>query len=188
MDPIRIHDGVLADPQVYRARALSNRFQTVQDQSVQFRGIAPCADPTIPMWLKEHYPKLHPLVSFFRQSPEGQLEPHTVHEDRSMGDITALYYVNPQPPTGDGTNFMRHRVTGVTVSTKPYGSQAWLEDAKGWGDPDLWECWKHVPARFNRLVAFPAALYHSRAILENYGSIESGTARLLQVVFCEGTL
>lgn len=182
---IQIHDDVLPDPEAYRARALQRRFQTVQDGVVQFHGISPCADPTIPMWLVQHYPQLQPTTSFFRQSPLGQVEPHTIHDDRSMGDVTAIYYLTPHPPEGDGTIFWWNTRTGATAASSetPEEQQA---EAQSWFDPSQWEIATRVAAKFNRLVLFPANLFHSRAIPENFGAGES--ARLIQVIFSSGAL
>jgi hypothetical protein len=157
----------------------------VQDGVVQFHGIAPCADPTLPIWLKTHYPTLDPIVSFFRHSPIGQEEPHYVHDDRSMGDVTAIFYLTHDPPEGDGTIFWRHTRTGATagMSTTPDEMQA---EAHSWFDLGQWEVDQHVPAKFNRVVLFPAARVHSRAIPENFG--DGDDARLIQVVFCTGVL
>lgn len=181
---VYIHDRVLADPVGYRARALVRRFQTVEDGVVRFQGIADCADPTLPIWLKEHYPTLMPVVSFFRRSPEWQDEPHYIHDDRSMGDYTAIYYMNPDPAEGDGTNFYRNRESGAFAATST--GEAIGQEAVSWFDLDQWDLWLHVPAQFNRLVLFPAAYWHSRAIPENYG--EGDAARLIQVCFSTGVL
>lgn len=184
---IIIHDGVLNDPLAYRARALALRFQTVQDGSAVFRGIAPSDDPTIPRWITTHYPTLQPVTSFFRLSPQGQREPHAIHTDASMGAATTILYLNPDPPVGDGTNFYRHRVTGATAShATDYAGM--LAEGMDWFDPDQWELLTHVAAKFNRIVTFPAGLFHSRAILENYGTTADQSARLIQVVFSEGEL
>lgn len=183
---IQIHDDVLPDADAYRARALAMRFQTVQDGVVQFRGIAPCADPTVPMWLVQRYPQLRPTTSFFRQSPLGQVEPHTIHADTSMGDVTAILYLSPDPPEGDGTNFFQHVPTGKLETTAALGSDESQREAVAWFDASQWTRWRHVPAKFNRLVVFPAALFHARAIEENYGAGDE--ARLIQVIFSEGRI
>lgn len=182
---IQIHDDVLPSAEAYRARALSGRFQTVEDGVVQFRGIQPCADPTLPMWLKTHYPSLDPIVSFFRQSPLGQEEPHYLHDDRSMGTVTAIYYLTIDPPEGDGTLFWRNTRTGATTATATTPAEMQAE-AVSWFDLEQWDVASHVAAKFNRLVLFPADLVHSRAIPENFG--EGAEARLIQVVFCTGAL
>jgi hypothetical protein len=182
--PIQVWDDVLPDPDAYRGRALKQRFQTVHDGPVVFHGMAPCADPTIPIKIVLTYPDLMPTLSFFRQSPEGQEEPHYVHDDRSMGDWTAIYYLNPEPAEGDGTAFYCHLPTGRIAGETSAGTEEWKADAAAWFDLAQWERWNLVPAKFNRLVMFPAALFHARAIPENYGAGDE--SRLIQIVFGTG--
>jgi len=178
---VTVHEDVLPDPVAYRAMALTQRFQAVHDGAVTFQRIAPCADPTVPMWVVKHYPQLTPTLSFFRQSEQDQAEPHYIHTDASMGDWTALLYLNPEPPGDDGTAFWTHvptdRVSSLLLTT---------EEASTWFDGSQWTPWHVVDARFNRLVIFPASLYHSRRLFGNYG--QGDAARLLQVVFGKGSL
>lgn len=183
-EPILVFDDVLPDPMAYRARSLTQRFQTVHDGPVVFHGMAPCADPTIPMVIGLSYPTLVPTLSFFRRSPEGQKEPHYLHDDRSMGDWTAIYYLSPEPPEGDGTSFFAHVVTGKTESTAPIGSEDWREEVSAWSDLDQWERWTTVEAKFNRLVLFRANLFHARALRDNYGAGDE--SRLIQICFGTG--
>lgn len=182
---IQIHDDVLPDADAYRARALAMRFQTVQDGVVQFHGIAPCADPTVPLWLVQHYPQLRPTTSFFRSSPLGQIEPHYIHDDRSMGDVTAIYYLTLEPPDGDGTIFWRNTRTGATEAHSSTLEEMG-DEARSWFDGAQWEVAARVAAKFNRLVLFNAGAFHSRAIPENFGADDS--ARLVQVIFSCGSL
>lgn len=122
------------------------------------------------------FPAAHHLVSFFRKSPAGQIEPNDIHTDAEMGDWTGILYLNHNPHPGDGTVFWRQK-----------------------GGPDTGEIWKvighdrsqwdevcRVPAKFNRLLLFDAKLYHSRAIVENYG--QGDDARLIQVIFGKGEI
>lgn len=185
-EPIRYFDDVLPDPMAYRARALRQRFASVHDGPVTFHGMAPCADPTIPIRIVGAFPALEPTLSFFRRSPLGQVEPHLIHDDRSMGDWTAIYYLNPTPAIGDGTAFFRHKETGAIAGTAEPGSDEWKADAAAWFDESQWEQWASVDATFNRLVLFQAALFHARAIPENYG--EGDESRLIQIVFGNGEL
>lgn len=183
-DPIRIFDDVLPDPLAYRARALRQRFETVHDGPVTFQGMAACADPTIPIKLVTNYPQLTPTLSFFRRSPQGQQEPHYLHDDRSMGDWTSIYYLSPDPPVGDGTAFYKNRATGeVSAGTVP-GSDEWKQEALAWFDLSQWEQWAFADAKFNRLVLFPASFFHSRGLVDNYG--EGDMSRLIQVCFGTG--
>jgi len=177
---IVVHDDVLPDPMAYRAMALQQRFQAVQDGAVTFQRMAPCADPVLPMWIVRHYPQLTPTLSFFRQGEQDQTEPHYIHTDASMGDWTAILYLNSEPPPEDGTAFWKHRETGQVRSREVSAQEAatWFDDA--------WELWRVVEAKFNRLVLFPAPLYHSRTMRQNYG--HGDNARLIQVCFGTGRL
>lgn len=181
-----VFDGVLADPVAYRAAALAGPFGSVSVAGDQcFHGIQITDDPTFPRWITERFPQLTPTLSFFRQSPAGQLEPNYVHTDRDMGDWTAILYLNPQPAAGDGTTFWRHRKTG------DFGS--WTNDAvaledehRAWRDLKQWEPVARIDAKFGRALVFSAERFHSRTLPENYGTGDD--ARLIQVAFGIGAL
>ena len=165
MKPTFIHDAVLPQPEPYRQMALAQPFQSVSFGPITFHGIAPCELPNpLVHWIETTYPMLEPTLSFFRQSPAGQQEPHYVHTDTDMGDWTGLFYLTPDPPAGDGTVFYAPR--------RP--------DA-AWDDETAWDREGFVFARWNRLLLFPADVPHSRALRDNYGN--GNTARLIQVVF-----
>lgn len=171
---IQVHDDVLVNPETYRRDALAQSFGTVDLGHVVFHGIALSAQPDLRQWFEAQYPDFHAQVSFFRQSPEGQQEPNDIHNDVDMGDLTAIFYLTPHPPVGDGTLFWRDRASGDIDAPEPF---AGADGARA----TSWEVWKAVPARFNRCLVFAAPYFHSRAILENYGAGDS--ARLIQVLF-----
>lgn len=179
-------DGVLADPVAYRNAVLARPFGDVSfGPDLTFHGIQLAEDQTFPAWIAREFPKLTPTLSFFRQSPLGQVEPNYVHTDRDMGDWTAILYLTPRPAAGDGTTFWRHRPTGALCSVAT-GPDAAREEQRAWRDPTQWVPVSHVAAVFGRAVVFPAARFHSRSIRENYGAAD--TARLIQVVFGLGSL
>jgi hypothetical protein len=183
---LRVHDEVIADWHAYTAAVRALPFRSVPVGAALFHGIAPCADPTLPDWIRAHHPHAVPTVSFYRQSPAGQVEPNLIHTDRDMGDWTGIFYLTVDPPPDDGTTFWRDRDTGATASTATTEAD-FLAEWPTWRDGDRWEPWHTVDAAPNRLVLFPAPLFHSRAIVDNYGT--AGTdARLIQVVFGTGTL
>lgn len=177
---VRVIDDFLPQPVAYRARALSLEYKTVKFETCEFQGIAPAFDNEVPLRIQETFPQATPTLSFFRRSPEGQEEPHFIHTDADMGEWTAILYLNPKPPAGDGTTFWRHIESGTDQSTEPGALLAEGLTADGWKPRHT------VEARFNRLVVFPASLYHSRAIAGNYGA--GAGARLTQIVFGRGQL
>jgi hypothetical protein len=160
---IRVIDDVLADPMAYRERALSREFRDVTIGADTFKGIAD-AEPI----------RNGTVLTFFRKSPRGQMEPNYIHSDEGMGNATGIYYMNPDPPEGDGTTFWR--------SPEGWISGPWTEDVdKSAKSMKGWTAWRHCQARFNRLVVFDSRYFHSRSILENYGLGDE--ARLIQVMF-----
>lgn len=183
---IQVFDDVLPDPMAYRAEALTQTFANVETgPGVVFQGIAPNVPSTLPDWLFAKFTGIKPTLSFFRKSPKGQEEPNLIHTDRDMGDWTAILYLNPETPAGDGTDFYQRILTGERESLSASDDafhQEWLE----WRKPEMWAKWHHVEAKFNRLLVFTSSLYHARAIPENYG--EGDNARLLQLVFGTGDL
>jgi hypothetical protein len=179
---IHVYDDVLPDPEGYRALALAHAFRTFTIGNVEWRGFAECEPPGLTDWLQGLRPDLKATLSLLRQSPKGQAEPHYIHTDRSMGDWTAILYLTPSPKAGDGTDFWRHRWSGVTESRAQSATEM-AQEASAWSDQDQWSLRQHVASRFNRVVLFPAEYFHSRALYENYG--DGDTARLTQIVFCE---
>jgi hypothetical protein len=153
---IRVLDNVLADPHAYRARALAQEFRDVTIGPDTFRGIAPCPEGDVAAVAVQAL-GAEPVLTFFRKSPRGQIEPNYVHSDKDMGSFTGIYYMNPDPPHGDGTKFWE------------------------WDDGQGWRETAEVEARFNRLLLFSTDLHHSRALYNNYG--QGDDARLIQVVF-----
>lgn len=153
-----VFDDFLQDPYDCLAEAKLREFRSYSFGDDTFHGIAPGGVDPISNALRTF--GLSPSVSFFRRSPHGQVEPNFVHTDEMMGDWTAILYLNPEPPKGDGTIF--------------------------WGLLEMDKPERLVEAKFNRMVLFDARLRHSRAIFENYG--EGDSARLIQVTFGTGDL
>jgi hypothetical protein len=175
---ITVLDDVLLSPQIYRAAALGLPFTDVHDGDDTFHGIAETANQTLPDVLMGILPPgATPVLTFFRQSPEGQVEPNFIHSDQAMSKLTAILYLSPAPPAGDGTDFWR------TVDT--YEDHGPL-DKVAMADLENWTRWHHVEARFNRLLLFKGDLYHSRSLRANYGTGDD--ARLIQVAFVDGEM
>lgn len=185
MTPL-VFDDVLADPLAYRALCLAMPRQDHDMLGVVWRGYSKAPDRSLPAWIESRYPTLTVVTNLTRLSPLGQETPNYVHTDTDMGDVTGIFYLNPDPPIDDGTVFYRHRETGRDVSVATDAIDR-IEEGFAWRDLANWRRMSIVPARFNRLVLFPAGAYHSRAILENYGDTDE-QARLIQICFCVGHL
>lgn len=178
-DPaIVVIDDVLADPDAYRAMALSLPYQSYTIGLATFHGIA-LAPPAVSELIATMEARRKPTLSFFRKSPKGQTEPNYIHSDRSMGTWTGLLYLTKDAREDDGTVFWEHESgerfdTSETVDAYTTNGLRWLET-------DQWMPWFTVAAKFNRLLLFESPYYHSRAIRENYG--EGDSARLVNVTF-----
>jgi hypothetical protein len=152
---IKILDDALPDPAAYLVETKRLTFRSLKAGPDTFKGIALSHRGDVDR-VAERETGASSVLSFFRKSPHGQVEPNYVHSDEAMGAFTGIYYMNPDPPEGDGTAF-------------------WERDGSGWKMVRL------VPAKFNRLLTFSAGLHHSRALFDNYG--EGDGARLIQVIF-----
>lgn len=152
---IQVLDDVLPNPLAYLAEVKRLPFRDVMLGTDRFKGIALSRRGNVDK-AAEAETNAAAFLSFFRRSPEGQIEPNYVHSDEMMGRFTGIYYMNPQPADGDGTAF-------------------WEKDGGEWKMTRL------VHAKFNRLLTFNADLHHSRALFNNYG--EGDGARLIQVIF-----
>lgn len=179
-DPnILVFDDVLEDAEGYRAMALALPYQSYTLGLATFHGIA-MAPPTLSDLIATACPTLKPTLTFFRKSPAGQQEPHFVHSDRSMGEWTGLLYLTPDPPADDGTAFWEHVDSGERCDASPT-VDAYTTNGLRWLATDAWREWHRVAAKFNRLLLFSAAYYHSRALFDNYG--QGDAARLVNVTF-----
>lgn len=181
---IRVLDDVVPEPDVYRQAALAQPFKDIAAGDIIFHGMSPVGPSPLSQWLEETF-GLHTTFSAFRHSPEGQEEPSFIHTDRDMGEWTAILYLNPDPPEGDGTSFWRHIASGAIQSTATTEDEQFLEWMT-WRDREQWEAWHTVPAVFNRVLLFPSPYFHSRAIHDNWG--EGENARLVQLCFGTGVV
>lgn len=172
---IEVIDDVLPNLAAYRQRALGATFVNIEIAGDVFRGIALETDRTLPDLLEALRPGAVTVLSFFRKSPAGQVEPNYIHSDAEMGDYTGILYLNPDPPPGDGTVFWQRRSDGARRG---------LLIGEAGKRLDEWEPRQRIGAKFGRLLIFQADLFHSRALEANYG--HGDDARLTQVVFLRG--
>ena len=174
---IRVFDDFLPDPLAYREAALTTEFKSFYFPHCVFHGISHLPiNNILPIRLADLIPGLKPTLTFFRKSPLGQEEPNFIHTDIDMGEITGILYLNPNPPKDDGTVFWTHS-SGAIESRIPHERSEEGRVSGGWKPRQA------VSAKFNRLLVFPSAYFHSRALYDNWGDGDS--ARLTQVVFSQ---
>ncbi len=173
-------DDAISRPEAYRREALRKPFRRIDFGHIAFNGIAEASLETgLAKLIRTSFPDLTPTLSVFRKSPSGQKEPNYIHCDAELGTWTAILYLNPDPPSGDGTFFWRNTETGAIRGTAKEAVSAFSKQGSC-------TIWKRIEAKFNRVLFFEADLFHSRAFYENYG--QDDDARLIQVVFGTGKL
>lgn len=183
---ILVIDDLLPDPDAYRQAVLAASYEDVNVGHAVFHGIGFLPqDVSAPLVAALTAIGIEPTVTMARQSPHGQDEPNFIHTDTDMGEVTAIFYLTPTPAEGDGTTFWRHQ-SGCIASEAP-DDETRVQEALEWRQRAHWTPWVTIPARFNRLLIFPAPLFHSRALEANYGAVADGTARLIQLVFGRAT-
>lgn len=181
MREIQIIDAFIPQINSYSFLASNLKFHSFHFEKCSFHGISVTpTDGPVPELIKQVFPKAEPTLSFFRQSPEGQVEPHFIHTDVDMGDWSAILYLNEDPPESDGTCFWTYVKTGAIESLIPHERSEEGTSSAGWA------LRKFVPAKMNRLLVFPSSFFHSRAMHENWG--EGVDSRLTQVTFGKGDI
>lgn len=150
-----IFDNVIKDPKAYVNEILSNGFETYVDGDRQFKGVMKRQGDELESFVTDMFTEYYVDLSFVRQSPYLQEEPNFKHKDDMMGDLTVILYLNELRPMDDGT-------------------MLYDEDEKEM-------C--RIKSKFNRMIVFDSETLHSRSMFHNFGSVEDGTARLIQVMF-----
>ena len=168
---IQVFKNVLKDPDGYREQALNQKFSDKTYGGQTFKGISEVDPEGNPIVMAASEVAIgDPVLSFFRKSPLGQKEPNYIHSDIDMGEFSAVYYMNPEPPPGDGTTFWE-------IDGRRSGE--WDDEVKK--SLDRATPWTQIPGEYNSMVVFRSDLFHSRSLVENYGHGDS--SRLIQVVF-----
>jgi hypothetical protein len=134
-----------------------------------------------------------------RRPHETQLIQRVPHYDSVQpADFALLHYLG-RTPMG-GTGFYRHRRTGYELLS-PHRSEAFHaaldQDLETFGPPqpvyfnessEAWEKIGEVEWRFNRLVIYPGALFHSGLIPDDFAfSSDPGNGRLTGNIFLRAT-
>lgn len=191
MIPITIIDGFLENPNIERAKALKSNFSEAEHHGVKYPGISFCEDQLSYDRISERLGlSLEKWLCMFRIYYKNDLQPGYIHCDvsvgGSMGDISGILFLNETKKCMGGLSFWKHKKTGFfrhpTVVEDP--EKFYSKMNKEGLIEDLWQMIEYVPMKFNRLVLFDTALYHSRYPKEAFGnSLDS--ARIIKVFFCQ---
>ena len=85
---------------------------------------------------------------------------HHIHHDDV--DYIGIVYLNDSYSDEDGTQFLRHKETGITYrDVEKFGSQFIADSSGDSRDINKWEPYLLTQAKPNRLVLFEPLYYHS---------------------------
>lgn len=166
---VLVIDDVLGYADAYVHVILNKPFQDIPDGENFFKGIQLSSNSFVSDILLSLYPDHKVTYDFIRQSPKDQEEPNFIHSDREMCDTIAILYLNKEYPEGAGTTIYENKsAKSIVDKGEKYDDEEFSESVR-------------ISMKYNRMIAFPADVYHSRNIKENFGTGDK--SRLVQVIF-----
>lgn len=118
------------------------------------------------------------LMSGYRLNYDGEVPNNYVHSDLGFGQYACVLYLCDGY---GGTGFWRHKETGATRID--VGDVELFEKVRhDWNNENAWELEEVVQLKYNRIVVYESASFHSRYPSEAFGQLpENG--RLIAVGF-----
>lgn len=120
-----------------------------------------------------------PNSLFLRMSPKGVHCPHPVHHDLSMGKFSMMLYLFEHGGFA-GTGFVAHKKTGVMFA--PENENIARLVGRDCAEPDSWLIISHAQAKENRMITFPAGLFHCALPIGGFGT-DPTNARIVLTAF-----
>lgn len=185
-----IIDDFLGDPWGERNHALSCEYATLEHNGLNYRGIGM-------LGFAAELPKLEkicgesfkqPQIMFRRYLEDEQNETY-IHSDILIGKFTGILFLNTPDQCRGGMAFWRHKRYGFD---SPYFElpDDWISADNFWKkiyedgfDESKWEMTELIPMKFNRLVLFPSARFHSRYPQAVPFGSTTESARIIKVYF-----
>lgn len=114
-----------------------------------------------------------------RLSLKGAPQPYHAHSDAFMGgQYTAVCYLNYLEQCRGGTQFLRHKRTGIEfVADSGPLHEDLMRDAD---DPNAWDVVLDIPMQPNRIVIFPSYVIHRAEPAEGFGT-DANDGRVVMV-------
>ncbi len=118
------------------------------------------------------------LHTFFRRNLKGEFAKDEVHQDTEVSPAVAILYLNRPEHCSGGTMLWQHKETGAELfpdarALRLSGKSPNREQGKfirDWQNKDAWEPVELLEMKFNRLVAYDCARFHSRYPREAFGT------------------
>ena len=117
---------------------------------------------------------------FLRLSVDGVHDPHIAHTDSSMGEYSAMLYLNKTNDCIGGTAFLTHKDTGL--NSNPINEKQELVWRRDHSRFDAWQISNMLSMRQNRLVMFNSDHMHAALPVGGFGS-SAKDGRLVLVCF-----
>lgn len=167
-------------------------FETVEHDGHKYAGI--CRNiPDGTLDLVRRIPGLRDAkceMEFIRRNSTNDPVTGWIHADGGIADTAIVWYLSPDEFQTGGTALYRHKKTGweimPTIAEMEHAGMTIKEVAamlqKDSHTEDAWERLFVVPAKFNRIVSYPAKCFHARYPKEGFGTTAQDS-RLIYVAF-----
>lgn len=130
-------------------------------------------------------------LCFYRRYLSEEWKETYIHSDDGMASFTGIAFLNTPEQCAGGTAIWKHQkyrlqsnpTLGELLSVGINSPEKFFEDVHKDGfEEKNWEMVDFAEMRFNRLILFPSALYHSRYPMRSFGT-GLGDSRLIKVFF-----
>lgn len=187
-------DNFVENPLLEREKALQQKYEPITHNGINYRGICLTQDDDSVSKISELVQqKFSSTTVMYRRYLEQEVNETYIHSDSQIAHVTAILYLSEPAQCYGGTAFWRHK--GYNFETTPTHDdliKAGLKDEpetfkKLYDDgfqENLWSCLGLVPMKFNRLLIFNSARYHSRYPMKSFGD-SLANSRLIKVFFCK---
>lgn len=164
-------DDFLPDAQAYRDEVLKHPFHDVWFGGGMFKNIQVHSTNEFQDKISDVVGrKVQQAYSFLRINYGHELPHNPIHNDDDIGGIATILYLNTPDQCRGGTALWKHKPTGLEKMPTPhefkrFGKSPVREMNRIYADgKDLskWEFIDMAEMKFNRLIMYPAACFHSR--------------------------
>lgn len=191
---LQVIDNFFEDPAKEREQALEATYQTIEHNTLKYRGISFVEDAAAVSKIEKLTGSKLEARVMYRRYLENEENETYIHSDVDIGTYTAIAFLNPPEQCFGGTAFWRHRQHKWIGQPKTpeeilegHGEDTlefWAKIYRDGFDESKWIMRRCVPMRYNRLIIFPSHWFHSRYPKKAFGT-EIGNSRLIKVFFCK---
>lgn len=186
-----IVDDFVENPLALRGKVLEGPFEDIDWRGAKYTNVNHRNVPDVEAELSRFCGfAIDPVMRFVRLNLEGEMPHNFVHSDQIEAKYAALLYLNTNTQASGGTALWKHKELGFDrmptqdeaedLNENPDALRQRIE--ADWSDKDKWEMAGFAGMKFNRLILYPSACFHSRYPWEGFGK-NSSNGRLVYVYF-----